>query len=194
MAVLSSFLAHAETQDSAEAEVPAMARISRFHPTTDLLQWAALAPNVGIRYDLDSRNSIALTYGCAWWSRLSHNRVYRWLNGSVDFLHYFNDRTESRGFMAGAYAHGGDYEMMFSAKNREGEFFGAGVTGGYRWRLSDSFTLEAQAGVGVMAMKYKYAWKIEDILIYSGKQGWHPIVFPRARVTLVYDFNKKKRK
>lgn len=167
--------------------------LSRWHISTNLLHWAALAWNGGLEYSLTDRSTIQLSGSCAWWSHLSHKRVYRWMTGELAYHYYLHKGFRHSGFFVGAYTQTGLFELMFGEKNRKGEFVSGGVTGGYRWRLKERMSLIAELGVGYMYIDYRYAVPIDGVLIRQGHNRASYAGPTRLSLSLVYDLKCKGR-
>lgn len=158
--------------------------------STNLVHWAALAHNLGIEYAFDSRNTLSLSGSCAWWSWLSKQKVYRWMVGELAYHHYLQDRKEPSGAFWGIYAQTGEFELMFSSRNRKGEFSAAGISGGYRWQIGRNLFMEAEAGLAYMYVDYRHALDINHVLIRQGSDHCHRILPSRISLSLVYKLNK----
>lgn len=169
-------------------EKPARWRIS-----TNLLYWAALAHNVGVEYDINDRQSLTLGGECAWWSKLSRQRVYRWMAAELAYHCYFRRHARHKGFFMGAYVQTGEFELMFSRKNRKGEFTGGGLCAGYRWLFRERLSLSAEVGVGYLYTDYRYALDMDGILIRQGRNYHHYVGPSRLALTLAFDLKKKAR-
>lgn len=160
---------------------------------TNLLYWVALSWNAGIEYSLNNRSTLSLTGACAWWSRLSHERVYRWMDAELAYHYYLRPNKRHSGFFIGAYAQTGSFEMMFGKKNRKGETIAGGVSGGYRWLLNDRLALHVELGLGYAYTDYRYAVSMDNTLIRQGREYHHYIGPTRAAVSLVYELNWRTR-
>ncbi|MDO4309160.1 MAG: DUF3575 domain-containing protein [Prevotella sp.] len=168
-------------------------KISRWRITTNLIYWAALAHNGGMEYVLSDQQTLSLNGGCAWWSKLSNQRVYRWLAGELAFHHYFQRNYCHSGFFVGTYVQTGEFELMFGSKNRKGEFTAAGISSGYRWILGNRLSLHAELGVGYMYIDYRYAIDITGTLVSQGHNYTHYVGPTRLSLSLVYNFKNKNR-
>lgn len=167
---------------------------SRWRLTTNLLYWVLLAWNGGIEYTLNNHSTLSLTGACAWWSHLSHERVYRWMDAELAYHYYFHADKRHSGFFIGGYAQTGLFEMMFGKKNRKGETLAGGISGGYRWLLNDRLSLHAELGLGYAYTDYRYAIYTDQTLIHQGRKYHHYIGPTRAAISIVYDLNWRKRK
>ena len=165
----------------------------RWHISTNLLYWIALAHNVSIEYDLDNKQSLSLGGACAWWSNLRKHHVYRWMVAEVAYRRYLNCASPHHGAFVGSYLQTGLFEMMFSSKNRKGEFLASGISGGYSWNAADHWSLTAEMGVGYMAAKYRYATGIDHTLIHQGNNHWRYFGPTRIALSLTYNFIKNRR-
>lgn len=161
--------------------------LSRWHLSTNLIYWAALAWNAGAEYSLTERQTLSLSGSCAWWSRLRSERVYRWMAGELAWHYYFRPGFRHAGFFAGAYVQTGEFELMFGRKNRKGEFTAGGLSGGYRRRIGSRLSLMAELGVGYMYIDYRYAVPVDGVLIRQGRNHAHYVGPTRLSLSLVYD-------
>lgn len=164
----------------------------RWSITTNLLHWAALAHNVGVEYAINSNNTIGLSGSCAWFSNKSKHKVYRWMVGELSYHHYFRTHEAPLGGFVGLYAQTGEFEMMFSPRNRKGEFTSGGICGGYRWQIKKKLFVEAEAGVGYMYIDYRHALDINGVLIRQGRNYRNYVLPSRLAVSLIYRLDKNK--
>lgn len=131
--------------------------------------------------------------GFAWWSKLSRQKVYRWMAGELAFHHYFTPGRRHAGFFIGAYVQTGEFELMFGRKNRKGEFTGGGVCGGYRWIFRERLSLSAEAGIGYLYTDYQYALDLYGMLVRQGHNYSHYAGPTRLALTLAIDLKRRKR-
>lgn len=164
---------------------------SRWHLSTNLLHWAALSWNGGIEYSLTNRQTLSLSGSCAWWSKLSDERVYRWIVGELAWHRYFSHNFRHAGFFTGLYAQTGEFELMFGSKNRKGEFVAGGLSAGYRWRFGERLSLMAELGIGYMYIDYSYAVPVDGRFIRQGRNYVHYVGPTRLGLSLVYDLKCK---
>lgn len=170
---------------------PSCHKPSHWGVSTNLLHWAGLAHNFGLEYSINSQHSLGLSGSCAWFSHKSRHRVYRWMVGELTYHHYLREHHVPRGFFVGLYAQAGEFELMFSPRNRKGEFYAAGICSGYRWQVRDRLFMEAEAGWGYMYIDYRHALDIHGVLLRQGKVKRQCLPPTRLAVTLVYRFDKK---
>ena len=164
----------------------------RWGITTNIMHWLALAHNVGVEYAVNSQNVVGISGSCAWFSNKSKHKVYRWMVGELSYHHFFHKYDKPLGGFVGLYAQTGEFEMMFSPRNRKGEFTSGGICGGYRWQLKKKLFLEAEGGIGYMYIDYRHALDINGILIRQGRKYCHYVLPSRLAVTLVYRLGKNK--
>lgn len=161
--------------------------------TTNLLYWAALSWNGGVEYAWAERSALSLTAACAWWSKLSSERVYRWMDAELAYHYYVRPRECCHtGFFVGTYVQTGLFELMFGKKNRKGETIAAGLSAGYRWRLGDRLSLHTELGLGYAYTDYRYAVYMDNTLIRQGRNSHHYVGPTRASVSLVYKLNGRR--
>lgn len=183
----SSFIDKAEP---VQAEVSMPLKPTHWGITTNLLHWVTLAHNVGVEYAPNNRNTLGLSGSCAWFSNKSKHKVYRWMVGELSYHHYFRSYDALRGGFVGLYAQTGEFELMFSPRNRKGEFISAGLCGGYMWKLKEKLYLEVEAGVGYMYVDYRHAKDINGVLIRQGRNYRNYVLPSRISLTLIYRFKK----
>ena len=171
----------------------AQGKLARWRVATNLLDWAALAHNAGVEYDINGCQSLSLSGECAWWSKLSRQRVYRWMAAELAYHYYFHRHARHKGFFMGAYVQTGYFELMFSKKNRQGEFSGGGISAGYRWLFRERLSLSAEVGIGYLYTDYDYALDMGGLLVRQGRNNHHYVGPSRLSLTLAFDLKKKKR-
>lgn len=167
------------------------AKLAHWGVTTNLAHWAAAAHNIGIEYSFDGNNTIGLSGSSAWFSNKSKHKVYRWMVGEITYHHFFGKHESPQGAFYGIYAQTGEFEFMFSPKNRKGEFISSGICGGYRWQLKKQLFLEAEAGFGYMYIDYRHAKDINGVLIRQGRNYRNYVLPTRLALSLIYRFDKK---
>ena len=109
------------------------------------------------------------------------------------YRRYLHKAIPHQGWFVGGHAQTGLFEMMFSAKNRKGEFVGGGLSSGYSWNLSNKLSLTTELGLGYMFVKYRYARDINGTLIRQGNNTYHYFGPTRLAVSLTYNFLKTKK-
>lgn len=83
----------------------------------------------------------------------SESTLCTWMMAESVYRYYFSRGLPHHGAFAGGYLQTDLFEMMFSSKNRKGEFISGGVSGGYRWNVGDKWSLTTEIGIGYMTMK-----------------------------------------
>lgn len=166
---------------------------SQWHLSTNAAYWLALAHNAGVTYDIDDCRDLSLNVACAWWSNKAKHRVYRWMMAETVYRRYLHKAIPHQGWFVGGHAQTGLFEMMFSAKNRKGEFVGGGLSSGYSWNLSNKLSLTTELGLGYMFVKYRYARDINGTLIRQGNNTYHYFGPTRLAVSLTYNFLKTRK-
>lgn len=181
------------TADMQKVPVKVRRQYSKWRITTNLLYWAALAHNGGIEYAVNDRYYFSLNGACAWWSKRSDYKAYRWIVGELAFNYCFKPQSDQCGPLAGIYIQTGEFEFMNGPKNRKGEFTGLGLSGGYRWKLNDRLYLNADIGIGYMYIDHRHAVPIEGRLIYQGHNYSHYFGPTKAAVSLIFSLNGIKK-
>ncbi len=102
------------------------------------------------------------------------------------------------GWFIGIYGQSGLYDLERSFKGQQGEFYSAGISAGYVFKLGDSFHLELSLGAGYAHVNYrKYEARSGGrLLIWDNvHRVFHWTGPTKAEVSLVwYPHFKKSRK
>lgn len=162
---------------------------------TNLLYDVVSALNLEVEIPVGRRWSVAAEGIFPWWLWERKQYALEILNGNVEGRYWWGDRSAREpltGWFAGVYAGGGYYDVEWKTRGYQGEFFSAGLTGGFAHRIGRNWRMEYSLGLGYLGSKYReYVPKSlcgEDnwhlIRQGSGHAGW---VGPtRAKVSLVW--------
>lgn len=131
---------------------------------TNMLYWAALAPNIGLEYRFRNRWSVGATASVAWWKKQSTHKYYQIGVYEIEGRYYLGQRERHH---LGCYIQGGIYDLGFNAIGRLGEFIGMGISYGYLLPISDSISLEFQIGLGYIGTSYQEYQYVEIAHIYE---------------------------
>jgi len=133
---------------------------------TNVLEYAALSPNLGIEVGLARRLSLDVRAGysdASFWSQQAiygKNKQLANTTGSVEFRYWLCGKFNGNFFgVHGLYstydAKGMNIPLLFDREFRyKGTAYGGGVSWGYHWMWSKRWGLEFNLGAGVAVMTY----------------------------------------
>lgn len=165
---------------------------------SNMLFWAAGAPNFSIEYPINNRWSICGDYVAPWSSSFATGLYYQLMMINAEGRYWFGNRDDKpvmTGLFAGASVGGGYYDFMLNNKRTgiQGEFYiMAGLSAGYAHSISsnDRVRLEYSIGLGYMQTRYrKYRWDDFDYVLEAPReQVWKTSIFgpTQAKVSLVW--------
>ncbi len=171
---------------------------------TNLLFDVLSAINVELEIPIGKRWSVAGEWVFPWWLYEKKQYALQAGNGNLEVKYWFGDRFRRKqltGWFAGLYGGGGYYDLEQGDKGWQGEFWHAGIGGGYAHTIgrSGNWRMEYMLGFGYMATDYR-----EYVPKTSADSEWHLMrrgsghriwVGPtRAKVSLVWIINHGQRK
>ena len=164
-----------------------------FTVKTNLLFDAVSAINVELEVPIGDRWSVTGEYIFPWWLLKKKENCLQLINGNVEGRYWFDAPSPMTGWFAGIYAGGGLYDLQ-RGKGLQGEFFNAGLSGGYTHAIfNGNWRLEYSIGLGYLNTNYrKYVprYGADDRLSLirqeSGNASWWGPT--RAKVSLVWVF------
>ena len=171
---------------------------------TNLLFDAASAINVELEIPIGKRWSVAGEWVFPWWLYEKEQYAMEVGNGNLEVKYWFGDREGRKqltGWFAGLYGGGGYYDLERKTRGWQGEFWHAGMGGGYAHTIgrSGNWRLEYTLGFGYMDTAYReYVPEMgEDNEWHlmrrgSGRRTWTGPT--RAKVSLVWMINHGQRK
>ena len=164
---------------------------------TNLLYDVLATPNIAVELPLGKRWSIFADYTFPWWEWDNNSRAWEDLDWKLGARYWFGDRTKRdvlTGLFAGGFGAAGYYDVQPHHKGWQGEFYAAGLEGGYAWRLSKHWHFEVSGALGYMHTKYRrYHGELNDqhlVYKYNGKYDWVGPV--KLNASIVYLFWGKK--
>ena len=169
-----------------------------FAVKTNLLFDAASALNVEVEIPIGKRWSLAAEYIFPWWLWESEQYALQTLSGNIEGRYWFGNREgrpQMTGWFLGLYGGGGYYDLEWSNKGYQGEFWHTGLSGGYAHTIGKgtNWRMEYSLGVGYMNTKYReYAPKFgfDDWHLIRQKSGTYQWIGPtRAKISLVWMLN-----
>ena len=191
-------------------ETPEYIKKPLFAVKTNLLYDAMTALNIGVEVPIRKHWSIAGEWIFPWWKH-DRNKLnvkpsrLEVLCGTLEGRYWFGDREDRRdltGWFTGLFGGGGIYDLQWKAKGYQGDFFMAGVSGGYAHKIgkrTNNLSMEYSLGLGYFRSHYT---KYESY--YFPDKIWHPKckhkgVYSwtgpiRAEISLVWMINYKSKK
>ena len=186
--------------------VPSFAVTERrplFALKTNLLYDLGSALNVELEIPVGRRWSVAGEWIFPWWLWEKRQYALEVLNGNVEGRYWWGDRSGREpmtGWFTGIYGGVGYYDVEWKTGGYQGEFFSAGLTGGFAHKIGRNWRMEYSLGVGYLGSKYR-EYVPENV---CGDGRWHLIrrrsgdfnwVGPtRAKVSLVWMLRHGDRK
>lgn len=173
-------------------EVPA----PLFALKTNLLFDIATAVNAEIEVPIGKRWSIAGEWIFPWW--LIKHKQYAFEGGvaTLEGRYWFGEPTCRRtmtGWFAGIYLGAGYYDLEWSERGQQGEFFHTGISGGYAHIINKKGTLRMEYSLGVGYLGAKYREYIPELgpdgewyLMGQSRGNFKWIGPTRAKVSLVW--------
>lgn len=180
---------------------------------TNLIWWLTATPNIGVEFPLgdDSRWSLGANIGYNPWKNqpwtdngklrhlLTALEVRRWTRPEALRPQSF-DKIAKRSSFWGAdlfYSHYnvGMLHLPFGIypslrdEYKQGDMVGVGLFGGYSWRISRNFRIEAEAGLGWGYAKYK-RHDCDGCLKGENEKGF---LLPKLALNLVLDPLKRRK-
>ena len=124
---------------------------------SNLLYDAALAPNIEVErwFGRDMRWSVMGEYWAPWYVWKNNSRAYEIQNFGVELRYWWwsNPKYECRpltGWFAGIYGAAGKYDLEWDSDGDQGEYWSAGLSVGYTFRIAKRLNLELSAAAGVI--------------------------------------------
>ncbi len=167
---------------------------------TNVMADLALGLNIEAEVPLDSlqRWSLMAEYWTPWYVWHHNSRAYELQVVSLELRRWLSPceaRPALSGWFAGGYIGVGKFDFEWSSTGDQGEFLSAGLSGGYSWRLSRCFRLEASAALGVIWDRRSHyrgrfndthlIWEYDKRDLYFGPT--------KLKVSLVWLLSQKKK-
>lgn len=138
----------------------------RFALKSNMLYDAILLPNFELEWLITDNWSVAVEGNVAWWGKYSHNKSYRLALIDGEGKYWINQREPWHGLNVGVIAGGGWYDLQNGSPGYHGWGVMSGLTVGYMWPITRTFSFEAQVGVGYMYTRYKEYQPIDNHHVY----------------------------
>lgn len=114
--------------------------------------------NLGVEIGLGKQTSLDISGNYNPWDFSNNKRWKHWLV-QPEFRYWFCEKFN--GHFIGLHAHIGQFNLNklalsdnMKTHNYQGDFYGAGLSYGYQWILSDRWSIEASIGAGYAHIKY----------------------------------------
>ena len=140
---------------------------------TNLLFDAMSAINVEVEIPIGKRWSVAGEWVFPWWLYEKEQYALQMGNGNLEVKYWFGDhRKHGRltGWFIGLYGGGGYYDIEWKVQGRQGEFWHAGLSGGYALTINrrGNWRMEYTLGLGYMGTGYR-----EYVPEMGADNRWH---------------------
>lgn len=171
---------------------------------TNMLFDLASAINVELEIPIGNRWSVAGEWVFPWWLYEKKQYALQVGNGNLEVKYWFGDRQQRKrltGWFAGLYGGGGYYDLERETRGWQGEFWHAGIGGGYAHTIggNGNWRMEYTIGIGCMGTDYR-----EYVPEMGADNEWHLMrrdnghrnwIGPtRAKVSLVWMINHGQRR
>jgi hypothetical protein len=136
-----------------------IAKTPKYLLKTNVLYWATTTPNLGFEAGLSSKLSLDLSFNFNPWN-YSGGKTLRHFLAQPELRYWTKERFNGHFF--GLHLHYASYNIggidlpifSFSDFRYEGNLYGAGLSYGYHWKVSDRWSFEATAGLGFAHFDY----------------------------------------
>ena len=164
---------------------------ARWAIKTNLLYWAALAPNLEAELGLGHRWSVGLEALCAWWSNERAHRYYQLFAAGPEVRFRFAGPGRFHGHYVGLYGSAGFYDLENRKTGYQGDFWSAGITYGYQLPVGRSFGVEFAVGAGMIGSSYKTYEPRDGLYVYQQTKRIRYTGLTKARISLLWRFGGK---
>lgn len=153
---------------------------------TNILYAAILMPSLEMEWRVGRYWSVNLEGEMAWWKKRQRHKCYQVAIVSPEARLWFRGKSMQRGLYAGAFVGAGLYDWENGKRGYRGEGVMAGITFGYMWPFSQTFSIEAGIGGGWLSTRYKEYVPYEDHHIYLRSRNTNYIGPLKLKCTLVW--------
>lgn len=167
---------------------------------TNLLNDAALTPNIEFDIPLAKHWSISAEYNYGWWLRRDNSFCWQIQYGGIDLKYWIKPSSQDYNSMDKWYVtlfyDLGIYDFQFNASNgTRGDFnVMAGASFGYVLPVNDYISFDLSFGAGFMSTVYQKYFTFENVIIKSGSAIKMNFPCPKAKVSLVFVIFKHVKK
>lgn len=165
-----------------------------FYVNTNLLDDAALIPNIGVGAYLGRNISIAADWMCAPWSSHEKRRYWKTYGGSLEARYHFGKKfcadTPYGGHHFGVFASIFTYDFQFG-KTKDGVLgdkpnYAVGISYGYTIPLASRLSLRMALGIGYAWGEYKKHHLTDDHDVWASTHRLHWFGPTKAEVSLMW--------
>ena len=162
----------------------------KFAVKSNLLYDATATINLGVEVGLAKKWSLDLSGNYNGWKHGDEARMKHWLV-QPEARYWLCEKFNGHFF--GLHAHYADYNvggLKFLSKNMEnhryqGNLYGAGLSYGYQWLLSDRWSMEAVLGIGWAHLDYdKYPCATCGTILKSETKDYFGVT--KAAISIIY--------
>lgn len=169
---------------------------------TNLLYDALAVPNVGVEVYLPHRWSVAGSFDCAWWSKRSSHRCWRFVALELDGRHWLGGSSLRRPYTGHHVGLCGQLYTFDFAWGRKGYLGGAsggeplqrchyafGLEYGYSFPISGRLNLDLNLGLGYAGGKY-YEYQMgesRDVWLKTLNRQWLGPIKAEVSLTWLFD-------
>ena len=129
---------------------------------TNLAYWATTTPNLGMEFALGKKSTLEISGGVNPFEFSDNKRFKHWLV-QPEYRWWFCEAFN--GHFLGIHAHGAQFNVggwdiplgrldVFKDKRYEGYLYGAGISYGYQWVLTNRWNFEFNIGAGYARIHY----------------------------------------
>lgn len=126
---------------------PQYLHAQRIAVRTNVVQWAAASPNLGLEFALGDRFTLECTAGASP-IRLTDTWYFKHLHVQPELKYWF-ENLMARHYV-GVTAFASTFDLAMGKRAAFGDAYAIGGTYGYQWILSRRWNLELAAGLGVI--------------------------------------------
>lgn len=155
-----------------------------FSLRANLLRWATLTPDLGIEWRINPGWGVLLNGSWTSWSWNDKDRRYALWNISPAIHYYIGKQKHA---YVGAMFQTGEFNYKFSETGKQGDYYGGGITGGYRLPVGKRLAMDFSLCIGYTRAEYdKYA-VIDNVCVNRGKETKNYWGVNHAGITLVWE-------
>ena len=173
-------------------------KINQIAVKTNLLEGAAMVPNIGVEVLLNRQWSFGVNWFYAWWTNTDKFRFWHTYGGSIEARKWFGWRALENnmlGHHVGYYFMAGRYDFAWGQPGYQSNFtLNTGIAYGYATRLSDSFSMDFSIGVRYINGEYKKYYKNNCTYCYTKSKRLNYFGPSNAQVSLVWHLKTNKPK
>jgi hypothetical protein len=156
-----------------------IAKAPQYLLKTNVLYWATTTPNLGFEAGLNSKLSLDLSVNFNPWN-FDRGKTFKHFLVQPELRYWTKERFNGHFF--GVHLHYASYNMggfdlfgvqLFHFPNvrYDGNLYGAGLSYGYQWKVSNNWNFEATVGLGYAHLDYNVYYTRQE---GQPGRGFHP--------------------